>query len=132
MPAKAITFLGGLYGLLAVLLGAFAAHGLRDVVSDDSLSSWQTAVNYQMSHALVLLFTGLWRQLGGPRLLGVAGSLFSIGVLAFSGSIYLLVLLEVPWMGPLTPLGGLSLIGGWLCLCLAVLRSKDLTPKQDL
>ena len=125
-------FLGGLYGLLAVLLGAFAAHGLRDVVSDDSLSSWQTAVNYQMSHALVLLFTGLWRQLGGPRLLGVAGSLFSIGVLAFSGSIYLLALLEVPWMGPLTPLGGLSLIGGWLCLCLAVLRSKDLTPKQDL
>ena len=125
-------FLGGLYGLLAVLLGAFAAHGLRDVVSDDSLSSWRAAVNYQMSHALVLLFTGLWRQLGGPRLLGVAGSLFSIGVLAFSGSIYLLVLLEVPWMAPLTPLGGLSLIGGWLCLCLAVLRSKDLTPKQDL
>ena len=124
--------LGGLYGLLAVLLGAFAAHALRDVVSDDSLSSWRTAVNYQMSHALVLLFTGLWRQLGGPRLLSVAGSLFSIGVLAFSGSIYLLVLLEVPWMGPLTPLGGLSLIGGWLCLCLAVLRSKDLTPKQDL
>ena len=132
MPAKAIMFLGGFYGLLAVLLGAFAAHGLRDVVSDDSLSSWQTAVNYQMSHALVLLFTGLWRQLGGPRLLGVAGSLFSIGVLAFSGSIYLLVLLEVRWTGPLTPLGGLSLIGGWLCLCLAVLRSKDLTPKQDL
>ena len=125
-------FLGGLYGLLAVLLGAFAAHALRDVVSDDSLSSWRTAVNYQMSHALVLLFTGLWRQLGGPRLLSVAGSLFSIGVLAFSGSIYLLVLLEVPWTGPLTPLGGLSLIGGWLCLCLAVLRSKDLTPKQDL
>ena len=125
-------FLGGLYGLLAVLLGAFAAHALRDVVSDDSLSSWRTAVNYQMSHALVLLFTGLWRQLGGPRLLDVAGSLFSIGVLAFSGSIYLLVLLEVPWTGPLTPPGGLSLIGGWLCLCLAVLRSKDLTPKQDL
>ena len=131
MPAKAIMFLGGLFGLFAVLLGAFGAHGLRDVVSDGSLSSWQSAVNYQMSHALVLLFTGLWRQLGGPLLLGAAGLLFSIGVLAFSGSIYLLVLLEVPWMGPVTPLGGLSLIGGWLCLCLAVLRSKDLTPKQD-
>ena len=131
MPAKAIMFLGGLFGLFAVLLGAFGAHGLRDVVSDGSLSSWQSAVNYQMSHALVLLFSGLWRQLGGPLLLGAAGLLFSIGVLAFSGSIYLLVLLEVPWMGPVTPLGGLSLIGGWLCLCLAVLRSKDLTPKQD-
>ena len=131
MTAKAIMFLGGLYGLLAVLLGAFAAHGLRDMVSDDSLSNWQTAVSYQMTHALVLLCTGLWRQLGGSRLLGVAGSLFSIGVLVFSGSIYLLVLLEAPWMGPVTPLGGLSLIGGWLCLCLEVLRSKDSTQKQD-
>ena len=108
--------LGGLFGLLAVVLGAFAAHGLRDVIPDESLSSWQTAVSYQMSHALVLLFTGLWRHLGGPRLLGVAGWLFSMGVLTFSGSIYRLVLLQVAWLGPVTPLGGLSLIAGWLCL----------------
>lgn len=123
--------LGGLYGLLAVLLGAFAAHGLRDVIPEVSLSSWQTGVSYQMSHALVLLFTGLWLQLGGPRLLSVAGSLFSIGVLAFSGSIYLLVLLQVSWLGPITPLGGLSLIGGWLCLCLAILQPKDSAQEQD-
>jgi uncharacterized membrane protein YgdD (TMEM256/DUF423 family) len=131
MPAKAIMLLGGLYGLLAVLLGAFAAHGLRDVIPADSLSSWQTAVTYQMSHALVLLFTGLWRHFGGPRLLGVAGWLFSMGVLAFSGSIYLLVLMQVAWLGPITPLGGLSLIAGWLCLCVAILRSKDSAQERD-
>ena len=121
--------LGGLYGLLAVLLGAFASHGLRDMIPADSLSSWQTGVTYQMTHALVLLFTGLWLQLGGPSLLKVAGALFAVGVLAFSGSIYLLVLLQVAWLGPVTPLGGLSLIAGWLCLCLAILRTKG-APRE--
>ena len=71
--------IGGLYGLLSVLLGAFAAHGLRDVISTASLSSWQTGVTYQMSHALALLFTGLWLQLGGPR--GLAAGLCELGTL---------------------------------------------------
>ena len=124
--------MGGLYGLLSVMLGAFAAHGLRDVISPTSLSSWQTGVTYQMSHALALLFTGLWLHLGGPRMLAVAGVLFSVGVLGFSGSIYLLVLLQMTWLGPVTPLGGLSLIAGWVCLCLAIVRVKGSTPRQDL
>jgi uncharacterized membrane protein YgdD (TMEM256/DUF423 family) len=54
-----------------------------------------------------------------------------MGVLAFSGSIYLLVLLQVAWLGPVTPLGGLSLIAGWLCLCVAILRSKDSAQERD-
>ena len=124
--------IGGLYGLLSVMLGAFAAHGLRDVISTASLSSWQTGVTYQMSHALALLFTGLWLQLGGPRVLAVAGAFFSVGVLGFSGSIYLLVLLQMTWLGPVTPLGGLSLIAGWVCLCLAIVRVKGSAPGQDL
>jgi uncharacterized membrane protein YgdD (TMEM256/DUF423 family) len=124
--------MGGLYGLLSVMLGAFAAHGLRDVISPASLSSWQTGVTYQMSHALVLLFTGLWLQLGGPRVLTVAGAFFSAGVLGFSGSIYLLVLLKMTWLGPVTPLGGLSLIAGWVCLCMAILRVKGSASGQDL
>ena len=124
--------IGGLYGLLSVMLGAFAAHGLRDVISTASLSSWQTGVTYQMSHALALLFTGLWLQPGGPRVLAVAGVFFSVGVLGFSGSIYLLVLLQMTWLGPVTPLGGLSLIAGWVCLCLAIVRVKGSAPGQDL
>ena len=124
--------MGGLYGLLSLIFGAFAAHGLRDVISPASLSSWQTGVTYQMSHALALLFTGLWLHLGGPRMLAVAGVLFSVGVLGFSGSIYLLVLLQITWLGPVTPLGGLSLIAGWACLCLATVRVKGSRPGQDL
>ncbi len=124
--------MGGLYGLLSLIFGAFAAHGLRDVISPASLSSWQTGVTYQMSHALALLFTGLWLHWGGPRVLAVAGVLFSVGVLGFSGSIYLLVLLQFTWLGPVTPMGGLSLIAGWVCLCLATVRVKGSSPGQDL
>ena len=124
--------MGGLYGLLSLMFGAFAAHGLNDAISPASLSSWQTGVTYQMSHALALLFTGLWLHLGGPRVLAVAGVLFSVGVLGFSGSIYLLVLLQITWLGPVTPLGGLSLIAGWVCLCLAIARVKGSKAGQDL
>ena len=123
--------MGGLYGLISVILGAYAAHSLRDVISSASLSSWQTGVSYQMSHALVLLFTGLWLQLGGPRILVFAGAFFSAGVLGFSGSIYLLVLTQMPWLGPVTPLGGLSLIAGWVFLSVAVLRVKGFAPGQE-
>ena len=123
--------MGGLYGLISVILGAYAAHSLRDVISSESLSSWQTGVFYQMSHALVLLFTGLWLQLGGPRVLVFAGAFFSAGVLGFSGSIYLLVLTQMSWLGPVTPLGGLSLIAGWVFLSVAVLRVKGFAPGRE-
>ena len=112
------------YGLVAVMLGAFAAHGLRDVLSASSLASWQTGVTYQMTHALVLLVIGLWLRQGGSDLVKVAGILFAIGVLAFSGSIYALVLLQVSWLGPVTPLGGLSLVAGWGCLLVAAVQSE--------
>ena len=69
---------------------------------------------------------------GGPRALAVAGMFFSVGVLGFSGSIYLMVLLQMAWLGPVTPLGGLSLIAGWGCLCLAIVRVNGSTPGQDL
>ena len=115
---------GAAFGLTAVLLGAFAAHGLKDVLSASNLASWQTAVTYQMTHALVLLVTGFWLHLGGPSLLKVAGVLFVTGVLAFSGSIYALVLLQASWLGAVTPVGGLCLIAGWSCLLVAAFQSK--------
>lgn len=123
MPAKVILTTGGLYGLLAVLLGAFAAHGLRDILTPSELSSWQTAVTYQMSHALMLLLTGLWIRQGGPALLKVVGLLLASGVLLFSGSIYALLLLNFSWLGPVTPMGGLLMIAGWACLCVCAVRS---------
>ena len=79
--------MGGLYGLISVILGAYAAHSLRDVISSASLSSWQTGVSYQMSHALVLLFTGLWLQLGGPCACFVfAGAFFSLECLGLAAA----------------------------------------------
>ncbi len=133
MFAKLHIVTGGLLGLSSVLLGAFGAHGLRNLVSAASISSWQTGVSYQMFHALALLIIGLWLRQGGAKLLNWAAILFSLGVLTFSGSIYLLVLFQVSWIGPITPLGGLLLIAGWLCLCLAALKLDETTDaaRQD-
>jgi uncharacterized membrane protein YgdD (TMEM256/DUF423 family) len=122
--ARLLMSIAATYGLVAVLLGAFAAHGLKEVLSASSLASWQTGVTYQMTHALVLLLIGLWLRQGGSNLVKVAGVLFAIGVLVFSGSIYALVLLQVSWLGPVTPLGGLCLIAGWGCMLVAAVQSE--------
>lgn len=122
--ARLLMSIAATYGLVAVLLGAFAAHGLKEVLSASSLASWQTGVTYQMTHALVLLVIGLWLRQGGSNLVKVAGVLFAIGVLVFSGSIYALVLLQVSWLGPVTPLGGLCLIAGWGCMLVAAVQSE--------
>ncbi len=122
--ARLLMSIAATYGLVAVLLGAFAAHGLKEVLSASSLASWQTGVTYQMTHALVLLVIGLWLRQGGSNLVKVAGVLFAIGVLVFSGSIYALVLLQVSWLGLVTPLGGLCLIAGWGCMLVAAVQSE--------
>lgn len=122
--ARLLMSIAATYGLVAVLLGAFAAHGLKEVLSASSLASWQTGLTYQMTHALVLLLIGLWLRQGGSNLVKVAGVLFAIGVLVFSGSIYALVLLQVSWLGPVTPLGGLCLIAGWGCMLVAAVQSE--------
>ena len=122
--ARLLMSIAATYGLVAVLLGAFAAHGLKEVLSASSLASWQTGVTYQMTHALVLLVIGLWLRQGGSNLVKVAGVLFAIGVLVFSGSIYALVLLQVSWLGPVTPIGGLCLIAGWGCMLVAAAQSE--------
>ena len=124
LNARLLMSIAATYGLVAVLLGAFAAHGLKEVLSASSLASWQTGVTYQMTHALVLLVIGLWLRQGGSNLVKVAGVLFAIGVLVFSGSIYALVLLQVSWLGPVTPLGGLCLIAGWGCMLVAAVQSE--------
>ena len=121
--AKIMLIAGGLFGLLSVLLGAFAAHGLSQTLSASQLATWQTGVSYQMYNALALLLSGLWLLNNGPRILKTAGMLFCVGTLGFSGSIYALVLTSATWLGPVTPLGGLCLISGWLCLCWAGVKA---------
>jgi uncharacterized membrane protein YgdD (TMEM256/DUF423 family) len=108
-------------GAIAVVLGAFGAHGLRDRVAAESLASWRTAVEYHLLHAIVLLALALHADATG-RALGASPWLFTAGIALFSGSIYLLVLTPWRWLGPVTPIGGLLLIAGWISL-LASVRS---------
>jgi uncharacterized membrane protein YgdD (TMEM256/DUF423 family) len=116
--------LGALLGGLSVLVGAFAAHSLRSVLSPTALALVETGARYQMYHALALLGVGLlvlWQK-ESSLLLTIAGSCFVGGVLLFSGSLYGLGLSNVPWLGPITPIGGLLLIGGWGILAIAALK----------
>ncbi|MEN8182552.1 MAG: DUF423 domain-containing protein [Myxococcota bacterium] len=104
-----------LLGTLGVVLGAFGAHGLRERLDAGQLASWQTAVQYQLIHAVVLLALGLFATHSG-RPLQLPAWLFTLGIVMFSGSIYWLVLGGPRALGPVTPLGGLCFIGGWLSL----------------
>ncbi len=102
-----------LLGAIGVVLGAFGAHGLRARLTPEQLSSWETAVTYHLLHA-VLIAALAWNP--GERPIGLPAGLFVAGILLFSGSIYTLVLGGPRWMGPVTPLGGLAFISGWLSL----------------
>ena len=115
------TFLifGGLLGSLAVAAGAFGSHILKENLSVELFAIFEVAARYHMYHALALLGTA-WAstQWPGPWTTA-AGYCFLIGSTLFSGSLYLLSLSDTRWLGAITPLGGVILIAGWLCLAIA-------------
>lgn len=112
--------LAGISGALAVALGAFGAHALRRRLSHETIETFRIGVQYQMYHALALLGVAFALERSrAPVLLTSAGWLFILGTLLFSGSLYLLTLLRLRWLGSVTPLGGIAFIVGWLCLFLA-------------
>lgn len=119
-------FLGiaALAGGLAVASGAFGAHALADRLPPDRLITFETGARYLMYHALALvgiaLALGRWPASGGW--LQGAGWSFVLGMLLFSGSLFLLTLTGIRWLGAITPLGGVSFIAGWICLLVAALR----------
>ena len=108
---------------LAVAAGAFGAHTLEGRVTAGRLEVFETAVRYQMYHALALLFVG-WaaRTLEASALLAGAGWCFIAGILVFSGSLYLLVLTDAGWLGAVTPLGGAAFLAGWGLLAWALFQ----------
>lgn len=104
---------GALQAFLAIVAGAFGAHGLEKILDAYGLGIWHTAATYHMYHALALVALGLWeRQTGKNEKL--VHSCFSIGIFLFSGSLYLLALTGVKWLGAITPLGGTAFLVGWL------------------
>jgi uncharacterized membrane protein YgdD (TMEM256/DUF423 family) len=122
--SKCFTAVGAVFGLLGVILGAFGAHALEVRLAEfDSTAVWETAADYQMWHALALL----WVAFSGlrSRAADAAAVCFCLGVPLFSGSLYWLAMDGPRWLGPVTPLGGLALILGWGLLIVATLRSRN-------
>ena len=119
---RAFGMLGAASALVAVAAGAFGAHALRTRLAPDLASVFETAVRYQMYHALALLFTA-WAATRWPLApVRAAGWLFVAGTVVFSGSLYLLALTGVRGFGAVTPLGGVAFLAGWLSLAVGVWR----------
>lgn len=121
---RVVLGLASVYGFLAVALGAFGAHGLRGFLASVSdgpqrLAWWQTAAQYHLAHALALGLVAYvaGRHEGNATLIAAAG--FSLGVLFFSGSLYVMTITGARWLGAITPIGGLLLLVGWVSLGVA-------------
>ena len=121
--AKKWVAIGALFGLTAVATGAMGAHALADRLDADGLAAWKTASSYQMVHALALFAVAWVGERFKGRAVRVAGWLFVVGVVMFSGSIYGLTLGAGGWLGPVTPVGGVLLMVGWGVLAGGVLVS---------
>lgn len=123
--ARFFLIIAAVSGFFAVIIGAFAAHGLRQILTAQALEVVKTGVQYQMYHALALLVVALWLS-HKPEAQGLkAGGLaFILGSLLFSGSLYALALGAPRWLGPITPLGGLCFLLGWLLLLVAAWRTR--------
>tara|TARA_R110001592_G_scaffold363043_1_gene679658 strand:+ start:144990 stop:145367 length:378 start_codon:yes stop_codon:yes gene_type:complete len=118
--AKMFITLASLSGMLAVAFGAFGAHALKNRLDDYAMGVFQTAVQYHFYHSLALLAVGVI-ALSHPQvaLLRSSGWLFAVGIVVFSGSLYLLSFSGLRWLGAVTPIGGLAFIAGWACLAAA-------------
>ncbi|MFN8451361.1 MAG: DUF423 domain-containing protein [Anaerolineae bacterium] len=126
MESQKFNLLAAVFGFLGVALGAFGAHGLTAHFSahPDLKPTFETAVQYQMYHALALVGAAWFAERYPGRPARWAGYLFAAGIVLFSGSLYILSLFDLRIMGAVAPLGGLAFLGGWLCLGLAARRSS--------
>lgn len=114
--------MGGIMGALGVGLGAFAAHGLKARVTPDLLAVFETGARYHLTHALALVAVAWAASRWQHAAIHAAGWLFFAGILIFSGSLYALVLTGVRGLGAITPIGGLCMIAGWVCLAWGAAR----------
>lgn len=121
--------MASVFGILAVILGAFGAHGLKKMVDPEALETWHTAVQYQFYHTLAMLFLATFSRFRS-RAINAASWFFTLGILLFSGSLYLisakdiLNITNLSLLGPLTPIGGLFFILGWISLLVATIKNK--------
>lgn len=122
MKKNYFLIIGALMGMLAVIFGAFGAHGLEKMLDPNMLQRFHTGVEYQFYHAFALLATGLLREHYSHKLLDSAGYAFMLGVLLFSGSLYLYAMSDITAIAIITPFGGTAFIFGWLFLILFLIK----------
>lgn len=126
---KRIILTAAFFGALAVILGAFGAHSLKNLVDDYGLSIWQKGVDYQFYHTFALLYLSTFARYKN-KLIAISYLLFVAGIVMFSGSLYLMALKDViglkstAILGPITPIGGLCFVAGWISLFVAAFRDK--------
>lgn len=129
MTSRALLAAAGISGALAVALGAFGAHALAETVTPERLTTWRTASGYHLAHAVAMGVAAVASRLGWRT--EWAGRLFLIGTLLFCGSLYGLVLLELPVLGAVAPLGGGAFIAGWLVIGWRGWRETPLDPSRQ-
>ena len=123
MTSRTITLTGIILSGLSVVIGAFAAHGLREALANTGRAdTFELAVRYQFYHALAILAAGILADRRPRREIGYAAWLFLAGILFFSGSLYTLSLTGITMLGAVTPIGGLLMIAGWLLLFIGVYK----------
>ncbi len=120
--------IGAFLAGIAVILGAFAAHALKKIITIEELSVFETAVRYQMYHAFAIIIVGILCKEYNSKYLLLSGKLFIVGIILFSGSLYLLTAIKhlqansFLWAGAITPLGGVCFIAGWFLICVSFWR----------
>ncbi|MHC5353457.1 DUF423 domain-containing protein [Myroides sp. LJL115] len=131
--AKNVIGTAALIGAIGIILGAFGAHGLKNIVLDSQVATFEIGVRYQIYHALFLLVVGLCGLIGlfSDRVIKNVAILVIIGVLFFSGSIYLLTFkdlidIKLSFIGPITPIGGVFLISAWLVVAFQAFKAKKI------
>jgi len=122
--AKVWLFWGAASGFLSVALGAFGAHSLKNILDEYGRSVYEKAVTYQMFHTMGLFAVGLFQMFVKDVSFSIAGWSFLIGIFLFSGSLYLLALTGIKWLGAITPIGGIAFLLGWALLGLKIIQQK--------
>lgn len=123
MTPQAWFSLGAVFGAIGVGLGAFGAHGLKTRLSPEMLAVFETGVRYHLLHAVALLAVAWAADRWGGAGFQFAGWAFTIGIAIFGGSLYLLSIAGIRWLGAITPLGGLAFIAGWIALAVSAWRA---------
>lgn len=118
---------GAIHGFIAVALGAFGAHALEDILDDYSTGIWETAIQYQMLHAVALLVVGILMSkavFGQTKQLKIAMICFNLGIVFFSGSLFILALTGIGILGAITPIGGVLFLAGWILIIISTMNQK--------